>query len=649
MPSGLIQIAAYGYQDLFLTGTPQITFFKSVYKKHTNFAIESIKLPIQGTVNFDTQIITTIPKNGDLLYRVYIEITLPSVNLINESYIVDTVKINELTATNQFTNKLLLKYNDFFKYNFIILNGLLLESKTVGASWFTIKTLIQSYITSYQQIINNINIILDDVINLFNKKFPESDKQLYVGSVTKNELFITTINELAIFIKSYYKDSQKKLLQTIFDNNTNITNIQSNSEYFAWIEKIGFYIFKKISLIIGPDEIVNMDGDYMNIFYQLNNNYLQTTQLEEMIGNVPDITTYSNIPKKTRTLLIPIPLWFNFHNGNALPLVSMLYHDVELYLEFNSLENCCFYNGSSNINNLLKLGDCNLIVEYIFLDNDERIKYAQYSHEYLIQSVQTISSEATDVMEYSLDIDFYHPIKDMFWIVREETQIHKYKLYNILHSAYIYEITSITITTTQEITTKIANKNKNLITIKFLISTIDNFFKINDIINIKYSKYYDGKYSIIYVNNNYIVIEISNISVVKYATYPDTFYGILFNEPDISFFNPISTQQIIFKGENRTVNIDSMYYNYIIPYTHYNSCPNEGINVYTFSLHPYNYQCAGSCNFSLIKSKILNIKLNQKYYKYITNNKYSYKIKMYGCNYNILRIHNGIGTIVFSS
>ena len=53
MPGGLIQIVAYGSQDLFLTGIPQITFFKIVYKKHTNFSMESVIVPLDGNNNFN--------------------------------------------------------------------------------------------------------------------------------------------------------------------------------------------------------------------------------------------------------------------------------------------------------------------------------------------------------------------------------------------------------------------------------------------------------------------------------------------------------------------------------------------------------------------------------------------------------------------
>ena len=70
---GLMQLVAYGSQDIYLTGKPQITFWKSVYRRHTNFAIESIPQDVLGTPQFGNQINVTISRNGDLLKKLWIE------------------------------------------------------------------------------------------------------------------------------------------------------------------------------------------------------------------------------------------------------------------------------------------------------------------------------------------------------------------------------------------------------------------------------------------------------------------------------------------------------------------------------------------------------------------------------------------------
>ena len=76
-----MQLVAYGAQDVYLTGNPQITFFKAVYRRHTNFAMESIENPFNGNPRFGNQVTCTIQRNGDLIYRMYLQATLPSVKL----------------------------------------------------------------------------------------------------------------------------------------------------------------------------------------------------------------------------------------------------------------------------------------------------------------------------------------------------------------------------------------------------------------------------------------------------------------------------------------------------------------------------------------------------------------------------------------
>ena len=75
MGGGLMQLVAYGAQDIYLTGNPQITFFKVVYRRHTNFAVESIEQTINGSVASNSKVSVTVARNGDLLSRVYIELT----------------------------------------------------------------------------------------------------------------------------------------------------------------------------------------------------------------------------------------------------------------------------------------------------------------------------------------------------------------------------------------------------------------------------------------------------------------------------------------------------------------------------------------------------------------------------------------------
>ena len=76
----LLQIVAYGAQDLFLTGTPDITYWEVGYKRHTNFAMESIEQTFQGQADFGRRVSAVVSRNGDLAYRTFLQVTLPEIN-----------------------------------------------------------------------------------------------------------------------------------------------------------------------------------------------------------------------------------------------------------------------------------------------------------------------------------------------------------------------------------------------------------------------------------------------------------------------------------------------------------------------------------------------------------------------------------------
>ncbi len=80
MGGGLMQLVAYGAQDVYLTGNPQITFWKVTYRRHTNFAMESIEQTFNGQSDFGRKVTCTISRNGDLAYRTYLQVTLPEIN-----------------------------------------------------------------------------------------------------------------------------------------------------------------------------------------------------------------------------------------------------------------------------------------------------------------------------------------------------------------------------------------------------------------------------------------------------------------------------------------------------------------------------------------------------------------------------------------
>lgn len=81
MGGGLMQLVAYGAQDVYLTGNPQITYFKVVYRRHTNFSMETVEHSMSGSTDFGRTATVTILRNGDLATKVALKVRLNAVRL----------------------------------------------------------------------------------------------------------------------------------------------------------------------------------------------------------------------------------------------------------------------------------------------------------------------------------------------------------------------------------------------------------------------------------------------------------------------------------------------------------------------------------------------------------------------------------------
>ena len=299
MGGGLLQLVAYGAQDVYLTGNPQITFFKVVYRRHTNFAIEAIQQTATGGSTFGSRASFQITRNGDLIHRVY----------------------------------------------------------------FTCKI--------------------------------------------KN-----TVSKALALVPNF----GQKLLKTI---ELEIGGQRIDKHYSEWL-----YIWNELSLPVGKRE-----GYY------------------SMVGANPYNVCTKLYFEKDYELYVPLEFWFCRNVGLALPLIALQYHEVKINIEFESADkmvdvsatnftfdedikatsannntSATFQNTTSLAVTALGISDINLWVDYIFLDTDERRRFAQLSHEYLIEQLQFTGSDA--ILASSEDtlrtvrMNFNHPCKELIWTIK---------------------------------------------------------------------------------------------------------------------------------------------------------------------------------------------------------------------------------------
>ncbi len=116
------------------------------------------------------------------------------------------------------------------------------------------------------------------------------------------------------------------------------------------------------------------------------------------------------------TLYVPLEFWFCRNVGLALPLIALQYHEVKINIEFEQFANCVKPGQSA-----VDLTNASLWVDYIFLDTDERRRFAQLSHEYLIEQLQFTGEEAVSATNNRIKLNFNHPVKELVWVIQSDT------------------------------------------------------------------------------------------------------------------------------------------------------------------------------------------------------------------------------------
>ena len=478
MGGGLMQLVAYGAQDIYLTGNPQITFFKVVYRRHTNFSVESIEQTFNGTADFGKKVSATIARNGDLIHKILLEINLA-----------------EITGENSYTYK--------------------------------------------------------------------------------------------------------------------------------WVSWLGERIIKYVDIEIGGQRIDRHYGEWLHIWSQLTLSAGQEKSYKEMVGHTPTIltpvsnTTTSSIPSSK--LYVPLQFWFCRNPGLALPLIALQYHEVKINIEFNELSDCLMYyahNGADNAdfvqesfsNSLTTIMTAaSLWVDYVYLDTDERRRFAQLSHEYLIEQLQYPGEETISVTSNKIKLAFNHPVKEIVWVVQRQDNINAKQYFNY--------------TTTYD-STLLSQDNSSG----------------NELLHL-----------------------------VKNSLQTTSALGLTFidNMADTGV-NCCTLAKLQLNGQDRFAERDGNYFNYVQPYQHHSRSPAPGINLYSFALKPEDHQPSGTCNFSRIDNANLFITINNStlYSKspHIlansstivedttdTSSTTNAKIRIYAVNYNVLRIMSGMGGLAYSN
>ena len=157
---------------------------------------------------------------------------------------------------------------------------------------------------------------------------------------------------------------------------------------------VGHKLIKSVEIEIGGQRIDKHYGEWLHIWNELSQTAGHYKGYQKMVEG--------------EKVYVPLQFWFCRNPGLALPLIALQYHEVKINIEFGSIADCFTDNPAATL-------DATLYVDYVYLDTDERRRFAQVSHEYLIEQLQFTGDET---LTTSTKLNFNHPVKELVWVTK---------------------------------------------------------------------------------------------------------------------------------------------------------------------------------------------------------------------------------------
>jgi hypothetical protein len=414
---------------------------------------------------------------------------------------------------------------------------------------------------------------------------------------------------------------------------------------FRWLNWVGHVLVKNYEVQIGGQRIDKHYGDWLHIWNELTQTAGHQAGYANMVGNVPRLTQAiigAGAETPAVELFIPLQFWFCRNPGLALPLIALQYHEVKVEVEFRNKSECYWSLGvAADVGALTS----SLWVDYVYLDTDERRRFAQVSHEYLIEQLQFTGDESTSVAANKIKLNFNHPCKELIWVTQKDSVIDA----TVVGSMGGNQWFNYTDALDQSYSSGTPSDplGGGMGTASFHVG------------NFPYSLPYTGTVASAgaAATNTGSAVSLNSTSL--------TFYDLL--GPDVHTSNGATVDEfngasrgwsaglpVLDAGQNPTLNAklqlnghdrfsqrNGRYFNLVQPYQHHTNVPATGINCYSFALKPEDHQPSGTCNFSRIDNATLQLTH--------TGATGASKVRVYAVNYNVLRIMSGMGGLAYSN
>lgn len=381
MSGGVLQLVAYGADDLYLIADPQITFFKVVYRRHTNFSKEQIQQDFLDPPNFGKKTTCIISKgHGDLISEIFLVVKLPKVN----------------SFTNSLTKFAWVKRVGFsmIKSIEIEINGRVID-KHYG-QWLNIWAELTGEINGFHE--RGMRKMVGDIEELTNFTNGKDEYTLYIPF---KFWFCRNIGSSLPLVSMQYCDIK--------------INVEFEDAERCYTLSPTHYIKCRNDIVnYKPNEYIeqNIDGEiragvFVKYDIMTKRLYYRKITKEKLIGaTLPSYVNPNNNSEVTTYL--------NSQNGLKYSIVGK----TSGYSSFSE----------PNINSQtyptpkirLNIPECFLLIDYFFLDKDERFKFSTSKHDYLIEQLFLTPAVKLTTADCSVKIISDHPCKLMVWTVQME-------------------------------------------------------------------------------------------------------------------------------------------------------------------------------------------------------------------------------------
>jgi hypothetical protein len=445
-----------------------------------------------------------------------------------------------------------------------------------------------------------------------------------------------------------------------------------SSQFFRWVNYIGHVLIKQVEVEIGGQRIDKHYGDWLTIWNELTIAPGLKNGYDNMVGNTVALTGTGLQSTDATTLYVPFQFWFCRNPGLSLPLIALQYHEVKFNLEFRPKNECYVSTSATTACGASSSGldafcvpsleYAALFIDYIYLDTDERRRFAQTSHEYLIDQLQFTGDESTVNTSVKVKLNFNHPCKELIWVVQRDDVIklgfNQWNNYTDDFDADAGWGANGSPDPSQLVFSNVEGDTDlfPFVGVGGVDSDYANFLTANSGLQHNTSGLgaIGGKLNGVLGATNAQVRpgnlpsgpgpNASNLAPTDFSalTTAADFADHAGFGPINAGRNPVVRAKLQLNGHDRFQERLGSYFNLVQPYQHHTNVPMTGINVYSFALKPEEHQPSGTCNMSRIDNATLQLQLTPKA-------ALGSKIRVYATNYNVLRIMSGMGGLAYSN